>query len=87
MTLVTAPAKLTKLGEMKKGFRGQIVSVGKDSQDPELVRRLLEMGLLEGTWVEIIHEAPFGKDPIAVKVRGALLALRRREANCIEVSL
>jgi ferrous iron transport protein A len=41
--------------------------------------------LLEGSTVEVLHEAPFGKDPIAVRVRGALLALRRSEANHVRV--
>jgi ferrous iron transport protein A len=53
----------------------------------DLLQRLLEMGLLEGSAVEVVHEAPFGRDPIAVRVRGALIALRRNEANYIEVEI
>jgi ferrous iron transport protein A len=36
--------------------------------------------------VELVHQAPFGGDPVAVRVRGALIALRRNEANLIEVA-
>ncbi|MBC7385196.1 MAG: ferrous iron transport protein A [Cryobacterium sp.] len=72
------------LGGMKKGDRALIVATGGPI---EIRRRLLEMGFLEGSVVEVIHEAPFGKDPIAVRVRGTLLALRRNEANYIEVHL
>lgn len=71
------------LGEMKVGMRGTILNT---SGPDEIRRRLLEMGLLEGSTIELIHEAPFGGDPIAVRVRGALLALRRNEANYIEIS-
>ncbi len=71
------------LGELQRGERGRIVAIrGED----ETTRRLLEMGLLEGALVEVVHEAPFGGDPIAVRVRGALIALRRNEANHVEVS-
>ncbi|MGD8427956.1 MAG: FeoA family protein [Balneolaceae bacterium] len=46
--------------------------------------RLLEMGLLPGTTVEIIRSAPLGF-PIEIKVRGYLLTLRKEEAECIEI--
>jgi ferrous iron transport protein A len=52
-----------------------------------MVRRLLEMGILEGSRVEVVHEAPFGRDPLAIRVRGALIALRRHEAAHIEVEV
>jgi ferrous iron transport protein A len=74
-----------RLGELGKGIKALIVSVGKETVESELSRRLLEMGLLDGAQVEIVHEAPFGGDPVAVRVRGALIALRRSEANLIEV--
>ena len=47
--------------------------------------RLLEMGLLLGTPVEIVRFAPMG-DPIELKVRGYHLSLRRHEADQILVT-
>ena len=47
--------------------------------------RLLEMGLLVGTPVEIVRFAPLG-DPIELKVRGYHLSLRRHEADQILVT-
>lgn len=47
-------------------------------------RRLLEMGVVPGTSVEVVKSAPFG-DPIQVRVRGYSLAMRRSEAGAIEV--
>lgn len=70
------------LGELRKGMTAIISKTGGPL---EIRRRLLEMGLLEGSAVELVHEAPFGGDPIAVRVRGSLLAMRRNEANFIEV--
>jgi len=76
------------LGELAPGACGRIHSVGAVRDcDPALARRLLEMGLLEGSRVEVLHQAPFGGDPVAVRVRGTLIALRRNEANLIEVVL
>lgn len=46
--------------------------------------RLLEMGLLPGTSIEVIRSAPLGF-PIEVKVKGYMLTLRKAEAKCIEV--
>ncbi len=74
-----------RLGDLKKGEKGSIVEVGNIYSSQELIKRLLQMGLLEGARVEVMHEAPFGGDPMAVKVRGSLIALRRSEADLIEV--
>ena len=52
----------------------------------ELERRLLEMGLVEGARVEVLHEGPIGRDPIAVRVDDATVALRRRDADVILVA-
>lgn len=47
--------------------------------------RLMEMGLLVGTPVELVRFAPMG-DPVEIKVRGYHLTLRRHEADQIIVS-
>ncbi len=46
--------------------------------------RLLEMGLLVGTPVQLVRFAPLG-DPVEIKVRGYNLTLRRHEAEQIFV--
>ena len=51
---------------------------------PEDCNRLLDLGFTPGEEVAITHSAPFG-DPLVVHVRGALLALRKREAGWIWV--
>lgn len=80
--------EIKRLGELSPGAVAKIVSVGKTGEcEVALARRLLEMGLLEGADVEVLHQAPFGGDPLAVRVRGSIVALRRNEANIIEVVL
>lgn len=46
--------------------------------------RLMEMGLLVGTPVELVRFAPLG-DPVEIKVRGYHLTLRKHEAEQIWV--
>jgi len=47
-------------------------------------RRLMDMGLLPGTIIEISRVAPFG-DPVAIKLRGFEMSFRRQEAMGIIV--
>lgn len=46
--------------------------------------RLLEMGVLPGTLLEVVRFAPLG-DPIAVRVDRSQLAIRRADAEHILV--
>ncbi len=49
-----------------------------------VTRRLLEMGVIPGVSLKIVKDAPFG-DPIEVRLRGYSLAMRRSEADAIEI--
>ena len=51
---------------------------------PDQRGRLLEMGLLVGTPVQLVRFAPLG-DPVEIKVRGYHLTLRRQDAEQILV--
>jgi len=70
-----------KLSELEPGDRGTVKKVAGDA---DAARRLMEMGLMRGTGVEVVRRAPLG-DPLEVKVRGFMLTLRRSEAEHIEV--
>ena len=72
---------MRRLSELVPGDRGKVVKVAGDA---DAARRLMEMGLMRGTTVEVIRTAPMG-DPLEVKVRGFMLTLRRAEAEHIEV--
>ena len=78
------------LGHAPRGFRGRIhaIEVADDASGlplGELERRLIELGFTEGASIEILHEGAFGRDPIAVRINAATVALRRREAMAILV--
>ena len=81
----------TLLGEAARGFSGLIGAIVVDADHngipaAEIERRLLELGFVEGATVEILHEGPVGRDPIAVRVNNTTIALRRREAMAILVT-
>jgi ferrous iron transport protein A len=76
------------LGVAPRGFRGRVDAIAAHEQSgglpaTEVENRLLELGFVEGARVEILHEGAFGRDPIAVRVNNATIALRRREAMAI----
>ncbi len=50
----------------------------------ETRRRLQDIGLISGTRVTCERESPLG-DPVAYRVRGATMALRRADAGAVEV--
>ena len=50
----------------------------------DAARRLMDLGLIRGTTVEVVRRAPLG-DPLEVKLRGFMLTLRRSEAEHITV--
>ena len=47
-------------------------------------RRLLDIGLIDGTEIECIGVSPFG-DPSAYLIRGAVIAIRNEDAKDILV--
>ena len=63
---------------------GAAAIVAEIKVPPERRGRLLEMGLLVGTPVELVRFAPLG-DPVEIKVRGYHLTLRKHEADLIFV--
>ena len=52
--------------------------------DGTIRRRMLDLGLTNGTEIEALQRSPSG-DPIAYHIRGAVIALRSEEASKIMV--
>ncbi len=70
------------LAQLAAGERGVIASV---DCPPAIARRLMELGLVPGTTVQVIRRAPLG-DPMEIALRGVHLSLRRSEASRIDVT-
>jgi len=71
----------TTLDRLNPGERGKVLRL---SGQPQIRRRLMDMGLTPGAEVEVEKLAPLG-DPIEIEVRGYHLSLRKREAAGIAV--
>ncbi len=67
---------LYALGE---GERGKVLAV---SEEAEIKTRLRELGIIEGTTVTCLRKSPLG-DPVAYKIRGAVIAIRNADAKNI----
>lgn len=63
------------------GVKVKIIKVGGEG---ELRCRLLDMGLIPGTVVQVQKVAPMG-DPIEIHLRGYELTIRKEDAAQIEV--
>lgn len=48
--------------------------------------RLRDLGFTEGSRITFVYKSPLG-DPLAYRVRGALIALRRKDASLVTVCL
>jgi DtxR family Mn-dependent transcriptional regulator len=71
------------LAEVPEGEAVRVLGIHPALQGPQR-RRLLDLGLVPGTVVEPELEAA-GGDPVAFRVRGALIALRKDQAHWILV--
>jgi len=70
-----------KLSKMPLHKEAVITKVGGERH---LRCRLLDMGLIPHTKVEVCHVAPLG-DPIEIRIRDYKLTLRKEDADNIEV--
>ena len=76
-------AKTLNLSNIPSGTQAKVTAVGGKSVT---TRRLMEMGVVPGVSVRLVKSAPFG-DPIEVRLLGYSLAMRRSEAESVEVEL
>lgn len=63
---------------------GQSAIVGESRHTGAMRRRLMDIGLIRGTPVACVGRSPLG-DPSAFRIRGAVIALRSRDAALIEI--
>lgn len=74
---------LLDLSRLAPGERARVLGV---TSQGAMRRRLQELGLLAGAWVECLGKSPLG-DPAAYRVRGAVIALRQDDARAVTVQL
>lgn len=76
------PSRNLPLAAIPPGHRAVVCEI---RCPPEDHTRLMELGLVAGTVVEVIRFAPLG-DPVEIRLRGSTLSLRCHEAGLIWVA-
>ncbi len=70
-----------RLSALREGESAYVTEV---SAGPAMDRRLTDLGLVRGTRVTCVLKSPSG-DPCAYLIRGALIALRRADADGVKL--
>jgi len=71
------------LSDLSPGEKGVVKKVTGNSL---IKRRIVDMGVVGGTVIEVRKFAPLG-DPMEVKIKGFNLSLRKTEAEMIEIEI
>ena len=74
------------LDDLPAGARPTVKSLrAAPEADAALLRRLAEIGFVDGEPVHLLRRGPGGREPLAVQIGDTLFALRALEARCIQV--
>ncbi len=63
---------------------GAIANIKDINCAGEIKRRLLDLGMVNGTKIKAVFRSP-GNDPTAYEVRNTLIALRKEDAENIDI--
>ena len=70
------------LTALREGERARVAALLTEGG---MRRRMQDIGLIEGTEVECVQKSPAG-DPVAYRIRGALIALRAEDSARVLVT-
>jgi DtxR family Mn-dependent transcriptional regulator len=79
----TADEPVETLQDLRPGEVGRVIDVSPACQGSQR-RRLLDLGVVKGTEIEAELVSATG-DPVAYRIRGALIALRREQAGWVRI--
>ncbi|HLX62202.1 MAG TPA: FeoA family protein [Planctomycetota bacterium] len=75
---------MVTLDQLKPGQRACVERIS--GEGTAVYQRLMEMGVFDGTEVQVIRFAPLG-DPMELRVQGYNLSVRKADAKNVEVRL
>ena len=75
----------TSLDQLTIGRRARIAAIDWAQLEQSEATRLRQFGFDEGVAVEPLHNGPFGRDPLAVRVGRMTVAIRRAHARAVQV--
>ena len=70
-------------GKLNKKYK--ILRV-ETTQNQVLNKRLIQLGFIPGSIIEINHYSPWFKSPILVSIRGLKVAITDQEANLMKIA-
>jgi len=78
---VAVKGKFVKLSSLAVGEKGEVLGISKRCRGQQR-RRLMDLGVVPGTVIEAEMKS-IGGDPVAYRIRGASIALRKKQADRI----
>jgi ferrous iron transport protein A len=76
-----------RLTEAPKGVMARVTGVESTQAVDPIARRLRDLGFVRDEPVRVVAWGPFGAEPVLVQVGSTRFALRRAEANRVQVEL
>lgn len=75
------------LDDLPNGAQATVHAIvpGHPAVNANALHRLAELGFIAGEPVELVRRGPGGREPLAVLIGNTLIALRKLEAQCIQV--
>jgi ferrous iron transport protein A len=75
-----------QLSDLPKGAQAVVDAVRDAHENDAIARRLRDLGFVAGETVRVVARAPLGGDPLLVQVGFTRFALRRAEADRVQLS-
>lgn len=79
-----APIRLDTLDRLGSGQRARVCQILAPLLQEGWARQLEDLGFVPGAEVQLLRRAAWG-DPLVVGVEGSRFALRRAEAQCVQI--
>lgn len=78
---------LQLLSDLPNGTHATVAGLvsGATAMQSATAQRLGELGFIPGEPVQMLRRGPGGREPLAVRVGDTQFALRRVEADCVQV--
>ncbi len=75
-----------RLDELPYNMPATVAGIAWESLSEGDAKKLRNLGFDEGVAIEALYGAPFGRDPLAVRIGRMQIALRRAQAQGIAVT-
>lgn len=80
----SCPPPPATLDQLASGQRARVRGLAVPAQQAEWARQLEDLGFVPGAEVQLLRRSVWG-DPLVVGVEGSRFALRRAEAQCVQI--